>query len=79
MPLVDQLVVRRSGAALVDAEKVLLGNIYKCEEDKDKRTERPEEKVASKQSHDCSVFRQETKKHMCYYFFLLLEHLPGLS
>lgn len=28
MPLVDQLVVRRSGAALVDAEEVLLGNVY---------------------------------------------------
>lgn len=29
MSLVDKLVVRRSGAALVDAEEVLLGNICK--------------------------------------------------
>lgn len=28
MSLVDQLVVRGSGAALVDAEEVLLGNIW---------------------------------------------------
>lgn len=28
MSLVDELVVRRSGAALMNAEEVLLGNIY---------------------------------------------------
>lgn len=28
MSLVDEMVVRRSGAALTDAEEVLLGNIY---------------------------------------------------
>lgn len=37
MSLVDELVVRRSGAALMNAEEVLLGNIYELIQKGDKR------------------------------------------
>lgn len=78
MCLVDKLVVRGRDAALVDAEEVLLGDIW-VKKTKTKELRDLEEKVAYQKSKVCIEFRRQTKKQKCHYFFLFLKGLPGLS
>lgn len=78
MSLVDKLVVRGSGVALVDAEEVFLGNIW-VKKIKTKKLRHMEKSSTLNKVRFMECLEGRLKKQICYHFFLLLKRLPGLS